>query len=534
MHWRLGLVGVLLALSMLVAFDSPPRVQAATFTLVGRVDGGRPSGATLSLSDTLVLISEDSGTPTRYAIDLRWVLNRLPDISQDDELLVEIEALPDGTLVATSVTNQTDRNGTKNQGASTGSRKVPEQERRERIKDDPVIVDGPTATPTPTVPTATPTLTTTPATATPSPTPTQTSGSTTILRVLDAAGQVGNPSSLQLNGSGHPVVSYYDESNRALKLAVCSDSTCSASPTIRTLDSGPTPGGVGRGSSLRLNASGHPVISYFDQPNFVLKLAVCSDPSCSTAPTIRVIDSSGLVGVSTSLQLNASGHPVIAYYDFGNGNLKLAVCSDATCSAAPSIRVLDSAGDVGREPSLQLNSSGHPVISYRESVNLAVVTNLKLAVCTDAACSATPTVRTVETGGAPGFSSSLALDSSQRPRIAHFDNATGRIKLTACSDPTCSAPPTSRVIGSGGTTVSLHLNGSGLPVMAYPSNGLTVAVCSDATCSAAPTINVVDPTGGLFSPSLQVTTSGHPVMSYFDNLRDDLRLAVCVNPTCAP
>ena len=77
--------------------------------------------------------------------------------------------------------------------------------------------------------------------------------------------------------------------------------------------------------SLALDASGNPVISYFGGINGGLKLAHCNDPNCIGSRTIIMVDSSGNnVGWHTSMALDASGQPVISYYDFPNGDLKLA------------------------------------------------------------------------------------------------------------------------------------------------------------------------------------------------------------------
>ncbi|NDJ33804.1 MAG: hypothetical protein GYB64_04005, partial [Chloroflexi bacterium] len=49
-----------------------------------------------------------------------------------------------------------------------------------------------------------------------------------------------------------------------------------AAPTLVTVDSA---GVTGRYTSLALDAGGSPVISYFDQTNLDLRLAVCNDPT---------------------------------------------------------------------------------------------------------------------------------------------------------------------------------------------------------------------------------------------------------------
>lgn len=354
---------------------------------------------------------------------------------------------------------------------------------------------------------------------------------------------VGESTSLVLDSSGNPVISYQDDSNGNLKLAVCADSACNTTPIIRTLDHG---GGdsVGSHTSLVLDSSDNPLISYHDETNGNLKLAVCTDPACNTTPIIRTLDHGGgdVVGRYTSLKLDGSGNPVISYYDFTNRDLKLAVCADPTCSAMPTVRIVDDGGDdsVGSHTSLVLNAAGNPIISYFDISNQ----DLKLAVCADPTCSAPPTLRTLDGGGGDpvGWHTTLVLNGSGNPVISYSDLGAAvffffsdAVKLAVCTDPTCGVPPIIRTVDDSGDDwvgrfSAMALDGSGNPVISYfdETNGLLkLAVCADATCSAPPNIRIVDGGGdrvGRFN-ALALDGMAHSVISYHDDSNGHLKLA---------
>ncbi|WP_457668973.1 hypothetical protein [Thiolapillus sp.] len=298
------------------------------------------------------------------------------------------------------------------------------------------------------------------------------------------------------------------------------------------VDSG---GMVGDYTSLALDASGYPVISYYDGTNLDLKLAHCNDAYCTGGDeSIVTVDSDDWVGRHTSLALDASGYPVISYADVANGDLKLAHCNDANCEGGDdSIVTVDSSGT--RYTSLVLDAGGHPVISYN-----AGNFDLKLAHCFNSDCSSRSLV-TVDSGGSVGLFTSLALDASGHPVISYYDSTNGDLKLAHCNDANCAGDDESLVTvdssGTVGAYTSLALDASGYPVISYydSTNGdLKLAHCNDANCEGGDeSLVTVDSDGnvGTFT-SLALDASGNPVISYIDFTNYDLKLVHCNDNFC--
>ena len=183
---------------------------------------------------------------------------------------------------------------------------------------------------------------------------------------------LGNQQSLRLSlamGLDHfPVISYYDATVQALKVAKCNDQACSGSDesivTINDPDSK-----VSWGTSIAIGSDGFPVISYGSYTSNELKVAKCGDINCTSLnTTVSTVDNNGgQLALQTSIAIGVDGFPVISYQDADDGSLKVAKCNDLACSGGDEIiRTLDTGA---RHTSIAIGADGLPVISYCNSIS---------------------------------------------------------------------------------------------------------------------------------------------------------------------
>ena len=144
-----------------------------------------------------------------------------------------------------------------------------------------------------------------------------------IIRTLDATGDVGNWSSIALSMTGLPVISYFDATNNALKMARCTVADCRYSD-LRThyrMGSSYT-GSPMTATSIAVRSTNIPVMSFYDNARRELKLVTCNKANC-LAPFITTVASGGDTGDTHTMALNSTGVPVIAFHDAINETLKL-------------------------------------------------------------------------------------------------------------------------------------------------------------------------------------------------------------------
>ncbi len=355
----------------------------------------------------------------------------------------------------------------------------------------------------------------------------------------DTAGNVGRYTSLALDADGYPVISYYDSTNNDLKIMHCNDPNCAGGDESMT--SPDTAGTVGWNTSLALDGNGYPVVGYYGFTNRDLKVMHCNDPNCAGGDeSITSPDTVGNVGGVTSLVLDGAGNPVVSYQDIANGDLKVLHCDDANCAGDERFFSIDREGDVGRFNALALDGDGYPVVSYYDYAN----GDLKILHCDNADCATVNgSIVTVDAEGGVGETTSLALDGNGYPVVSYRDFINSDLKILRCNDPNCegggesiTSPDT---VGSVGWHGSLALDGDGYPVVSYqeqaPTSFLKILHCNDPNCEGGgESITSPDTTGDVgYNTSLALDAAGNPVVSYHDNTNRKLKVMHCNDPNCA-
>ena len=248
-----------------------------------------------------------------------------------------------------------------------------------------------------------------------------------------------------------------------------------------------------------------------------------------------MLDSTGNVGRYPSITVGADGLGLISYLDATNGNLKVAHCSNLACSTFATAAA-DASGKVGdSQTSVTVGTDGLGLISYYDGTG----GDLDVAHCSNLACSAATTTA-IDTTNDVGRSSSIAIGADGLGLVSYSDSTNTRLRVAHCSNVACSAA-TATTADNGpavGFDTSVTVSADGLGLVSYYDNGngdLKAAHCSNVTCSAA-TTSTLDSTGlvGQYTSS-SVGIDGLGVISYYDSSGSnlDLKVAHCVDVACS-
>lgn len=242
--------------------------------------------------------------------------------------------------------------------------------------------------------------------------------------VVDGNGS-GGRSSLLVDGTGRLHVSYQDDAFD-LRYATCAASCdVSANWTSATVDGGP--GGTGATSSIGIDGTGRLHVTYKNTTDGELDYATCA-AGCTTPANwqIGVVDAAGSsVGDFSSLKVDDAGTLHATYADQPNTNLKYGSCaSNCAVTASWQITEIDSETSTAQS-SLVVTSGGRLHVSYTQSAT----DDLRYATCAvDCAVTANWRTTTVDAADQVGFSPSLVVDATGRPRSLYYDTTNDALK----------------------------------------------------------------------------------------------------------
>jgi hypothetical protein len=266
---------------------------------------------------------------------------------------------------------------------------------------------------------------------------------------------------------------------------------------------------------------------------------VLCEPVLLPPPTIATVDDpANSVGTYTSIAIGNDDLPVISYYDFTAGALRVTHCGNATCTSGNTITTVASV-TVGGHLSITVGTDGLPIISYRDNG----AGTLRVAHCENAACTGASTITTVDNAGSVGYDTSIAVGADGVPIISHRDRAAGVLKVAKCGNAACTSGNTNTTVDVHLTTdpfddTSIAIGGDGLPVISYrdaTAYALKVAHCGDVACTSGNTLTTVDDPSvnqvGAFN-SIAIGTDDLPIISYYDATAGASKVAKCVNAAC--
>lgn len=320
----------------------------------------------------------------------------------------------------------------------------------------------------------------------------------------------------------------------------------------------------GEYSSIAIGADGLPVISH-RRFGVGLKVTKCNDVACSgNDEKTSIVYSSSVAGEYNSIAIGADGYPVISFYEPippSSGRLRVVKCNDLACDPDPAANgpetvstVDDAVTNVGEYTSIALGADGNPVISYFAATGV----DLKVAKCNDPACDPGPAANGPETlsivdgnGIHPlgrGQWTSIAVPADGLPVVSYWNRNDGELWVAKCNDPACdpdpgaNGPETLSMVddaGNSGLYTSIAIGADGFPVISYydeVKDDLRVAKCNDAACSGGDeTVTILDSAGqvGLDS-SITLAADGLPVVSYVKvDFPSSLKVAKCNDPACS-
>lgn len=357
---------------------------------------------------------------------------------------------------------------------------------------------------------------------------------TSTIQVLDnQPGVSGLINDMVINSSDIPIVAYEFRDDGDLYLTICDDPLCNTFSNI-VVDSDPV-NLLARSISIDLTSTDQPVVAYDDFTNNELKLLVCADPTCSSF-NAQVIDNGGGtfdVGAFNDIVIDTSVVPNVAYIAYlatdtllATNNLRLIDCQlGATLTCNPPRDIVLDTGPFALSTSMVLNASNLPVIAYQQTSSASAFdADLRLLTCTTATCdAANQIIAAIDDADLTGFYLDLELDPVTGFPILSYRriSPSSGLYVATCGDVTCSTAPSivlNQTLGAPVQFTSLIFR-QNVPTISYWDLGprdLVVGQCVDVVCSSFQSPRFFAATTGDVGRSsrLRTNSSGDAFISY--------------------
>jgi hypothetical protein len=282
-------------------------------------------------------------------------------------------------------------------------------------------------------------------------------------------------SSVAIGADGLGLIAY---DGPQVKVAHCSNIVCS-SATISTL--GGEQDSAFAELSVAIGSDGLGLIAFTDPKGLFPKVAHCENVECSQA-TITRLDQTSIAGEGTSVTIGADGLGLISYQDIAGGSLNVAHCSTLDCSTVTtSVVDTDPHNGVGQWNSITTGDDGLALLSYNDQPD----GSLRVAHCSDLTCSSATTT-TIDTVGVGGYTS-IAIGADGLGVVANekIASASEAVKVAHCSNVVCSTATVATLEAAPnvfGTALTIGVDG--LPLVGYwkQNSGLVAVHCSNVFC----------------------------------------------------
>lgn len=350
-----------------------------------------------------------------------------------------------------------------------------------------------------------------------------------VSTLVDTAG--GRTPSIAIGADGLPVISHYDAYDIAgLRVTHCGNATCTSGNQSTTVDNSAV--GIGLGAALAIGADGLPLVAYGDFDTATLWLLKCGNLACS-ADNRRIPVVTSFFGHGITLAVVGDGLPVIAYY--AGPMLGVTHCGDATCSSGNVSSVADG---FGLFAAMAIGADGLPIVSHLDTTANA----LRVTHCGNAACSAGNVSTTVDDqANKVGSQSSIAIGADGLPVVSHYDQTAGALRVTHCGNPACTEGVVTTAVddvGDAGHDPAIAITADGRPLITYFVEGTDIvrlALCGDVACTTATTTGLVSATvrpDWSGDTAVIVSADGFPVIAYKDPTTAGLHIVKCATRTC--